>query len=493
MALAMPRSSRASLLALSLAAAAAATVIAAGCGGLDGAGSPGGGTGATVGGVKDLRLARELIAHGQIPPPAALLVEGMFAEHDLALAGAPCLDTLCLRAAAGIAPDNAGLPRGWIQVGLSSNVDPALYRRPATTFIFTVDTSGSMGWGADELSTPGELARAVLHQLADRVGAGDRAAIVTYGDSVTVPLPFTADRARLHAAIDDLAESGVTDMESGVRRAIELGLAARERGEQVRIVLFTDVQPNVGLTAPSGFEQLVQQAALQGVQTTVLGLGLGMGPEIMQSMAHVRGANAFGIVTDEDVTTFIADEYPWFVAPIAYDLGVDLELPAGLDLATPYGFPAGFAEDPRLEAASVFLSKRRGALLVSLAGDDAALAGLSAGLALRWTTPNGVAHSTRLDVARAGAALDERGQWFAQDAVERTTALALLVDGMHRAAEQYPFSPAEAEVTMAQAAERFEADAAASGADDLLAEVDLARAMLALIRQRAPQGTLYGP
>jgi Ca-activated chloride channel family protein len=482
----LTRSSRrtlglASLLALALAA----------CGG---DGYHGGGTGATVGGVKDMRLARELIARGQIPPPAALLVEGMFAEHDLGLAGAPCQDTLCLRAAAGVAPDREGVPHGWVQVGLSSNVDPELYRRPATTFIYTVDVSGSMGWGRDlELSTPGELAREVLHRLADRIESGDQAAIVTYGDAVTVPLGFTADRATLHRAIERLRESGVTDMESGVRKALELGRQARARGELVRIVIFTDVQPNVGATSPTAFEELVDGGAADGVFTTVLGLGLGMGPEVMQSMAHVRGANAFGVIADADVDTFIAEEYPWFVAPIAHDLTVELALPTGLDVATPYGFPVGFADDPRLGAASVFLSKRRGALLVSLAGDDAALDGLSARLALGWTTPNGVGHRTELTVARGGAALDERGQWFAQSSVERTTALALLVEGMHRAAEQYPFSPAEAEATMAAAQARFEADAAASGAEDLAAEVELGRAMLALVRARAPQGTLYGP
>ena len=291
----------------SLSALPALALLLAACGGDFGTGGPGGGTGATVGGVKDMKLARELIARGQIPPPAALLVEGMFAEHDLGLAGDPCVDTLCLRAAAGIAPDRDGAERGWIQLGLSSNVDVELYRRPATTFIFTVDVSGSMRWG-DEEGTPGELARALMHGLADRLATGDKAAIVTYGSEVSVPLAFTADAARVHAAIDRLEEEGVTDMESGVRRALELGREARARGEQVRLVLFTDVQPNVGATSPSAFEQLVIDGAEDGVQTTVLGLGVGMGPEIMQSMAHVRGANAFGVIVPEHVGEFLADE-----------------------------------------------------------------------------------------------------------------------------------------------------------------------------------------
>src|SRR5688572_13794606 len=83
-----------------------------------------GGFGATPGGVKDMGIARELIANGQIPPPDALLVEGMFSEHDLGLAGPLCERVLCLRAASGIAADDAGETRGWVQIGLSSTIDP---------------------------------------------------------------------------------------------------------------------------------------------------------------------------------------------------------------------------------------------------------------------------------------------------------------------------------------------------------------------------------
>jgi Ca-activated chloride channel family protein len=104
-------------------------------GGYNDAASGGGDFGATPGGVKDLRLARELIASGMIPPPEALPVEGMFAEHDLALDGAPCTQVLCLRAAGGVAPDRAGQPRGWLQVALSSNVNPDVWQPPDTTFI----------------------------------------------------------------------------------------------------------------------------------------------------------------------------------------------------------------------------------------------------------------------------------------------------------------------------------------------------------------------
>ena len=153
--------------------------------------SPGGDFGATPGGVKDLHLARKLIAAGQIPPADALLVEAMYAEHDLPLEGATCARTLCLRAAAGFAPELDDTARGFAQVGLSSTIDPETWVRPSTTFVFTVDVSGSMGWGYDGTS-PGALSRRLLHALTDRLRPDDRVAIVTYGSDVETKLGLTA-------------------------------------------------------------------------------------------------------------------------------------------------------------------------------------------------------------------------------------------------------------------------------------------------------------
>lgn len=467
----------------------ASLLVLSACGGLDAAGS--GDFGATPGGVKDLRLARDLIARGQIPPPAALLVEAMFAEHDLGLAGPPCETTLCLRGGLGVAPGADGEARGWIQVGLSSTIDPATYVRPDTTFIYTVDVSGSMGWDGGP-ATPGELSRALLRGLSSRLTGRDQVAIVTYGSSVSTALATTRgdDRAAIARAIDGLREAGSTNMEGGLRRAYELGRAARAAGRgNVRVVLFTDVQPNVGATSPSEFDALVTDGAAAGVHITVVALGLGIGPEVMQSMASQRGANAFGLITPDDVETFLADEDPWFAAPIASSLRVSVSTPAGASIERGYGFPAGFAEDPSFKVESVFLSKRKGALLVALRGDTDTL---RADLDLTYVDAEGTTRTEEVALDRAGAEVDERGQWFEQVSVAKSTALALVVQAMHDAAEVYAADPQAAEDLLRPAVARFEDDAEALAEPDLPVEVDLAQDLLRLIELRAPQGTLYG-
>lgn len=471
-----PRRFPAALLAASLALAA--------CGG-DGFG---GGGGATPGGVKDLGLARALVAAGQVPPPEALLVEGMFAEHDLPLAGAPCDAALCGRLGLGLAPDEQGARTAWLQVGLSSAIDPGTWQRPPTTFIMTVDVSGSMGWtSSDDGESPGQLARRLLRQIGDTLGPSDRVAIVTYGRSVKVALPRTAgDAAAYGAAIERLGTDGSTNMEAGLELAYALARAAQAEGDtaQTRVLLFTDALPNVGATAPSAFERMARAAGDEGIGLTVLALGLGLGADVTKALAQVRGANAFTFFSDDDVGAFLGDEWPLCTTPIAYDLTVDLDLSDGAELVGAYGFPQGSGARPGLQVATAFLSRRRGALLVAL---RPAHEQFTVGMTLSYRSPDGVSVSTRLTAAYDGAPLDARQQYFDQASTARATALALLVAGMRRAAMLYGVEPEDALATMRATHTRFVADAAALGDARLEREVAFSAALLALIEAGAPQ------
>lgn len=454
--------------------------------------------GATPGGVKDLHLARELIASGRVPPPDALLVEGMFSEHDLGLAGAACPRTLCVRAAAGLAADLDGTPRGWAQVGLSSSIDPATWQRPSTTFIFTVDVSGSMGWGMgdDVHPTPGRLSRLLMRELAAQLRPDDRVAIVTYGSDVSTPLGLTsgAEQQKILGKIEALGTDGSTNMEAGMKRAYAIGASAVGSTEQVRVIVFTDVQPNVGATAPSQFQSMAAGAAEEDVHTTVIALGLGIGPSVMRAMASLRGANAFGLTRTTDVDTFLLEEYPWFTTPIAYDLRVNAALASGWTIDRGLGFPAASDEAQiGLKAETVFLSKRKGALLVALTPPEGAEPpALTGSFSLAYTEPSGEQVALTAPFGSTGAVLDARGQWFEQHGTARTTALGLVTEAMHEAALVYQTAPEAASTILHDAVARFAADAEALGDADLPVELELVRAMSRLVDQHAPQGSLYG-
>lgn len=445
-------------------------------------GCGGGDFGATQGGVQDMGLARALIAEGRVPPAAAFVVEGMFSEHELGLEGAPCATDLCVRAATGVAPGLDGETAGWIQLGLSSPFKPETYQAPPLSVVAAVDVSGSMGWDYGKRETPAAIAIATLRSIAARLRPEDRIAVITYGSNVVTKLELTPgdDRPAIDAAIDRIGGGGSTNMEAGMRRAFAIAGAATT--PDVRVMVFTDVQPNVGATSASEFERMAAGAAEDGVGLTVFGCGYGLDPERLLAMSHLRGGNAFNLFDLEDVDELMADDWPYLASPIAYDLelGFDGGEPRAL-----FGFPADAAGEVGLEIATVFLSRRKGALLVQTAE------AIDATVELRYRDRAGVDHAESLAVSSADRELDARGHWAEQSAVAKTTALAVAVTGMAEAARLYPGDRAAALEQASRVADRLAADAETLGDPALVPEVELARALRDLIAAGAPRGNLY--
>lgn len=491
----MTREPRLSWVFSALVAGAAAATLAA-CA-FDGsfAGNYSGGAGdfgATPGGVQDMGFARELISKGQVPPAEAFNVEGMFSEHDLPLEGPQCNTTLCLRGAMGLAPDEDDQRSAWLQVGFSSTIDPETYERPSLTVVGTVDISGSM------TGTPLRVSQEMLNALIEQLEPTDYFGLVTYGSESNVVLPVTAatDRAALHRAVNGLENEGSTNMEAGLRTAFSLLALADAPTDLRRVWLFTDVQPNVGSTTASEFETIVGGAAAEhDIGVTVFGVGLGLGQEVLVGMSHLRGGNAFSLFDSEDVTALMEESWPWMACPIAYDMHVAVAPGAGLELAEAYGIPA--ADDSAaigMDVSTIFLSRKKGAILLRFVGADGAeaLAGeLGAEVDLSYTSIDGETFVEHVTASVSAEELDQRGMNFSQPSVSKTIALAVLVRGMRAAAELYATDHDAAEALMTGVAARFAADAEAIGDPALAPEVELADALLALMAADAAQGDLY--
>ncbi len=479
-------------------------VLVVGCPTSAGALSPGGSFGsefgATQGGVQDMGFARELIASGQVPPPEAFVVEGMFSEHELGLSGEACERVLCLRSAIGVAPTLEGKASGWLQIGLSSTIDPDTFERPSLTLIATMDVSGSMGWDyrteRTEYPTPGQVARNLLSAIATELGPEDQIALVTYGTTVHTVLPLTPgdQQVTIQGAIDMLSTGGVTDMESGLRRAYAIADTAEGETEQVRVMLFTDLQPNVGATEPTEFEEIAADGASRGVGLTVMGVGAGLRQEMMNAITHLRGGNAFSLFNDEDVDELMVDDWPFLVSPIAYGMVVDVTPSPGFHVADAYGFPSSSDEVvSSFDVSTVFLSRRKGALLLRIEPDEGTdLTGMSLTGALSYLTLEGQPVEQEITAGYFGEPLDDRGHYYEQHSVGKTVALAVLVSGMKQAAELYSIDRELAIETMTGTLSRISADALALDDEAMAPEVELARDLLTLMEQGADQGDLYG-
>ncbi|MCP4291479.1 MAG: VWA domain-containing protein [bacterium] len=455
--------------------------------------------GATQGGVQDMGLARELISNGLVPPAPAFTVEGMFSEHDLPIEGESNNSILNLNGALGYAPDLSGEDSGWVQIGMSSNIDPETFERPSLSFVACVDVSGSMGWPysgeGNEYPTPGSITRALLTRLTEQLDENDRVGMVTYGADVSVFLnPISADSPQVAAAIAGLSSNGSTNMEAGLQRAFAMAQSEMNaETDDVRVLLFTDVQPNVGATSPGSFREMAENAADEQIGMTVFGVGVGMGQEVMNAISDNWGGNAYSLFTPNDVNELVEMNWPWMVAPIAHGLSLEISTPTEFSVNASFGFPGPPGEDLGFTVASVFPSPRKGALLACLKPDEGiSFAGATISGNLSFTTISGENIHQELTWNFPEEIPEENGQYFDQPAVAKTVALAIMVSGMKSSAEQYQDDPEAAVELMQQVSSRIEADAAAFGDDSLDAEVALAASLLLLMESGAEQGDMYG-
>ncbi|MCK4305210.1 MAG: VWA domain-containing protein [Candidatus Eisenbacteria sp.] len=436
-------------------------------------------------------LARELVAGGVVPPAAALLVEGILSKHDLPLAGAECTTTLGIRGALGWQDDS-----GWLQLGLSSNVDMESFARPSMGLALLVDVSGSMGWGYGEHGEPALITRDLMLAMLENFGAHDVVGIATFATNARMVQGFIPGdkHGQLREIIQALSASGSTNMEAGMNVVRGMFAEAEIQAEQKRVILLTDAQPNVGATTAGSFMEQAGDLERAGIGLTIIGTGIGLNPDVMTAMVNLTGGNGFSISSAGRVPQFMDDNWPWMVCPIAYDLEVDANPTGGLTVGKGYGFPG---DNGQLRTASVFLSKRRGALLLRLDGGQ--FEQLGADLLLSYRTPVGEVLSQTLTLQLpGGASLDEAERYFESYSVQKTTALALLVDGMRQAAEIYMHEREESLRLMAATVEQFASDLTALSAQnpadgiELERELAFAEQMLQLMEAGARQGTLYG-
>ena len=450
-----------------------------------------GGTGATQGGLQDMKLARELASNGVVPPADAFLVEGMLSEHDLPLAGPECGTELCLRGGIGFQGD-----AGWVQIGLSSSIDLDGYEPPSLQVVFVVDVSGSMGWGYGEYGEPARVTHDLLLAMIESFDSADQVGIVTFASSARLVQSFVpgSEQELLGAKIESLEAGGSTNMEAGLRIAHGMYDQFDEEGLEKRIILMTDAQPNVGGTSPGSFREIAESMADDGIGFTVIGTGIGLNPDVMIAMIDLRGGTGFSVAEASRVTGFMEENWPYLLSPIAYDLDVEITPDGGFSEVTGYGFPG---DDSGFRVASVFLSRRRGALLLRMTGDT--FEHLGARVDMSYRTPAGETRDEYLElVPSTGATPDDEGRYFEQYGPQKSTALASLVSGLKEAAELYGSDPEEAVTIALMICAVFESDAAALEAwgegdgDEIDREILFANQVLELMQSGANQGTLYG-
>lgn len=450
-----------------------------------GGGSFGGGgaeAGATVGGVKDLALARAKVQAGTLPAVEDLAYEGLYSEHDLPVAGPPCQEALCVRAAAAVAPDvNDPTPTGWIQLGLSSGVDLATFRRPPLSVALVIDNSGSMG--VEKM----EAVKAAALKLVELLGPDDRVALVRFDDNAEVLVPSGPPNATaVRGAIAGLHAAGGTCIECGLRLGLGQLRAAKQPTRANRVLLFTDAMPNVGATTASPFMTLLTDAAAEGLHATIFGVGLDFGQALTTQVSSVEGANAVFLADAERTQAVFDRDFDLLVTPIAYDLKLGLTPADPLTVSRVYGAPGQEPTAVATTVKTVFLSRSRGALVVNLKPGSAPITALAdVSLKFRPAARPGEAEPAVRQLNLVVTAPAGASPQYENASVRKTLALTRALTGLRLAVASHRAGAVERAAQEARAAVTLlEAEAAALGDPALTAEVTFAQALAALLATR---------
>lgn len=324
------------------------------------------------GGAQDVEHFRSMaVSMPTLPRPESLTLEGLMGEHDLTLPASKACDQLfCLvghsmEARLPTRPDD----RLFVGLGFASNIDGEAWRRQPMSIMAIVDRSGSM------TGEPIETVKASLRQMVEELGPQDRLGITIYGTTSLVHLqPLSADGNKQHMldAINSIAIDGSTNLESGLKLGYDAALAEADKFDgKVRMMLFTDEQPNTGRTDPAGFMGLAEDASRHGIGMTTIGVGVRYDGALATRISSVRGGNLFFVESENSGKDLFKKEFRNMVSEVAHDVTITMMPRSGYSITGVFGVPDGLMTEGKDGAVSVtvptaFLSSNGGGIFASL-------------------------------------------------------------------------------------------------------------------------------
>lgn len=138
--------------------------------------------------------------------------------------------------------------------------------------VFLIDVSGSMS-SSDKLP----LLKKAFSYLVAQLTAEDRVSIVTYSGREEVVLTGCPGNQgeKIMEAINQLVASGSTNGEAGLQEAYRVAGEYRIEGGNNRIIMASDGDLNVGISADEDLKAFVEQKRGEGIYLSVLGFGTG--------------------------------------------------------------------------------------------------------------------------------------------------------------------------------------------------------------------------
>jgi len=316
--------------------------------------------GLAAGGAKDVTNFRENVAAGHTPQPEAISDEGLFYDYYFETGHRAETDALFAPRYAAAVSDHpiTGETEQYLSVGLDSSLSVEDFQRPRLDLVAVLDISGSMDSAFNEYyydqhgrkqeveqtaATKLEAATESLCALTEQLHPEDRLGVVLYDHRAHVAKPLrdvgSTDMAAIRRHIREISAGGSTNLADGFEAAVDMLVDGKSLGDvEQRVVFMTDMMPNTGTTAEDDLTRLFADAAVEGIHTTFVGMGLDANAELADTLSGIRGANHYFIHSAEEFKQRLGDEFDYMVTPLVYDLSLELEAD-GYDIAAVHGSP----------------------------------------------------------------------------------------------------------------------------------------------------------
>lgn len=263
---------------------------------------------------------RRFINRGELPPADAIRTEELVNYFSYDYPKPTGNDPVKITVEAGTCTWNTA--HRLVRIGLKAKEIPT-EQLPASNLVFLIDISGSM-WGANRL----DLVKSSLKLLVNNLRNKDKVAIVTYAGSAGVKLEATSggDKQKIREAIDELTAGGSTAGGAGIHLAYQIAKKNFISDGNNRIILCSDGDFNVGVSAAEGLEQLIEKERKSGVHLTVLGYGMGnYKDKKIQVLAEKGNGNHAYIDNLQEANRVLVGEFGATLHTVAKDVKLQVE------------------------------------------------------------------------------------------------------------------------------------------------------------------------
>ena len=221
----------------------------------------------------------------------------------------------------------AAMPCPWqpqhqlVRVGLKAKqIDPA--HAPPRNLVFLIDTSGSM-----RSPTRLPLVQKSLGMLIDQLTERDTVTVVTYAGSAGLQLPPTngTQKGRIRAVVDSLSAEGSTNGAGGIALAYEQARLSFIEGGCNRVILCTDGDFNVGVTAEGDLVRTIEKERAGNVFLTILGYGMGNLKDATLEILARHGNGHYAYIDSEAEARKVFVEQGGALTAVAKDVKLQVE------------------------------------------------------------------------------------------------------------------------------------------------------------------------